>query len=106
MNRINSKELIIIIIGLVISIIITLFSTFADKINLFSFGTIYFILIIALLIILALIWAFHRENNEIKEELEKQELEQKKLVEKLKIHEQLIDMKAEVKELQKQVFKK
>ncbi len=57
------------------------------------------IIISFLLIILILI---SEKNIKIKE----LEIEQKKLEEKLKIHEQLINVKSDIKELQKRVFKK
>jgi len=97
---ISSKEIILLIIGVIVSIILTLFPLLKN-IKLYSFETVYGILIITLIILGVLLWAFHRENNEIKEDLENQKTEQTKLGEKLKIHEQLIDMKAEIKELQK-----
>jgi hypothetical protein len=39
--------------------------------------------------------------NEINKELDDQKLEQKKLIEKLNIYEQLIDIKSDIKELKK-----
>ncbi len=57
-------------------------------------------------ILVLVVWAIHKRTNEIKDKTDLQEIEQRRLNEKLKIHEQLIDVKVEIKELQKKVFKK
>ncbi|OGJ16675.1 hypothetical protein A3K73_00625 [Candidatus Pacearchaeota archaeon RBG_13_36_9] len=105
MTIISSKDIILISIGLVISFIFA-FIFSIKQFDLNNITSVYLILIIALLLIGITVWALHKRIDEIKDELDNQATEQKRLGEKLKIHEQLIDMKAEIKELQKKVFKK
>ena len=102
---ISSREITILVLGLFFSILLS-FVLFSKKFEFNNFQTIYAILVITLILIGIIIWAFHKKGEENKQELEYQKIEQKKLGEKLKIHEQLIDLKVEIKELQKKVFKK
>lgn len=85
------------VIGLITNIAATYFFTI-QKINLTS---LIFILIGSLVVII--IMSFQLKLNETKEEIEKIEIEQKKIGEKLKIHEQLIDIKAEIKEIKRRI---
>ncbi len=75
-----------------------------EKIGLKQFLGNNFILIIAISI--SIIIVVYMKINEINQELDNQKIEQNRLAEKLKIHEQLINIKAEIKTLQKEVFKK
>jgi len=81
-------------------------------------------IILALLAILSAIWAFVSEQFRIlaviiaftflaivilskqSQKISEITSEQKRINEKLKIHEQLIDIKADIKELQKEAFKR
>ena len=62
----------------------------------------YRLLAIIIAFVLVTIIVLSKQNQKIFEMC----LEQKKLIEKLKIHEQLTDIKAEIKEIQRNVFKK
>ena len=81
-------------------------------------------IVLGAITLLSFVWAYLSENNRIiaiiigfllivliliserNEKLNALSEEQKKMGEKLKIHEQLTDMKADIKELQRKVFKK
>jgi len=99
-----SKDIIIILIGGIIAIFAAILSPYLLRFNISNITGMYIILVVLILVILVIIWAINKKTNEIKDELENQKLEQQKLNEKLKIYEQLIDMKAEIKELQNEVF--
>lgn len=104
MGFLPSKEIKTILIGLIIagiSLMITI-----PSLKLYDFKTVYLIIIATFIIVLGVIWVNSTKTNEIREELEKQIVEQTKLGEKLKIYEQLIDMKADIKELQRGTLKK
>jgi uncharacterized membrane protein YqjE len=62
----------------------------------------YRIIAIVLGFVLIIVMILSEQNSKIQNLVN----EQKKLEEKLKIHEQLIDIKSDIKELQKKVFKK
>lgn len=59
--------------------------------------------IFLLIIILIIISVISKRTDEINQELDDQKLSQNRLNEKLKIHELLINMKADIKELQKRI---
>jgi SNF family Na+-dependent transporter len=99
MKGIDSRDWIIIILGIISSIIIA-FLLKLQKIDFKNFQATDILLILGVAII-AVVFVFYRKIREINDELDNQEKEQKRICEKLKIHEQLIDMKAEIKELQK-----
>ena len=104
MESVKSKDIIIIIVGLIISAILAFMSS-SLYFDFNNFITVYIILILTLVIIGGIIWAINVNLNEIKQDLKEQKIEQKRLGEKLKIYEQLINMKAEIKELQKRCLK-
>ena len=95
MESIKSKDIIIILIGIVLSLII------AIQFRIESFlsnneDIITLIIVVSISIVLVI----YMKINEINKELDNQKIEQKKLRERLKIYEQLINMKADIKELQ------
>jgi len=99
---IESKNILIsFIIGLTINLISAYLFFYLKTI---SISLLIFILIGSVLFIFIVI--IQLNNYEIENRLFNQEKDQKRLTEKLKIHEQLIDMKSEIKELQKEVNKK
>ena len=100
MESVKSKDIIIIIVGLIISAILAFMSS-SLYFDFNNFITVYIILILTLVIIGGIIWAINVNLNEIKQDLKEQKIEQKRLGEKLKIYEQLINMKAEIKRLPK-----
>lgn len=99
MKGIDSKNWIIILLGIIGSAIIA-FLLKLQKIDFKNFQATDILLILGVAII-AVVFIFYRKIREINDELDNQEKEQKRICEKLKIYEQLIDMKAEIKELQK-----
>jgi len=90
-------------ISLVIGLMANLASSYLFYLRVFSLDLIVFIIITSVFIMVIII--SQSRNYGIEQRLSIQEQEQKRLIEKFKIHEQLIDMKAEIKELQKR-FKK
>jgi len=100
---IDSKNIIIIIVGALISLLLALFPYEDLKLN--DFNTIYFIIIAVTVGILGIVWVIGTKTKEINEKLDSQATEQQKINERLKIYEQLIDIKAEIKDLQREVFK-
>ncbi len=59
------------------------------------------VLVILGVAVIAIVLVFYKKINEINDEMSNQADEQNRIEEKLKIYEQLIDMKADIKELQK-----
>jgi len=104
MGLFESKDAVIILIGLVGSILLG-FIFKLEKFDLNKFTPIDLIIILTIAVI-SIIFIVYLKMGEINKELDNQKIEQQKLSEKLKIHEQLIGMKAEINELQKKVFKK
>lgn len=92
---ISSKDISSFILGLLANII----SAYLFSLKIINLATLAFIIIGS--IVIFIIIGIQLKTGEIREELENQKSEQKRLSEKLKIHEQLIEMKAEIKELQK-----
>jgi len=101
MNRINSKD---ITIPAIIGLIVNLVSGYLFTIQKINITMLAFIIIGSLLVILII--SIQIKTNDLIDKISSLESGQQKLKEKLKIHEQLIDMKAEIKELQKEVFKR
>lgn len=94
---ISSKEITILIIGLIgsvlLAVILKLQPFDLNKLQISDLLIIFFILVISIIIIVYL------KINEINKELDNQKFNQVKLSEKLKIHEQLIDIKTEINQL-------
>ncbi len=88
-----------IIITSVIGLMINLFSAYLFSLGLIDFNSIIFIL--AGFVIFIVITGFQSKINKIEINLEEQKLEFKKLNEELKNQEHLIDVKADIKELQR-----
>ena len=104
MEKITAKDIIIILIGIIGTLLLSLLIP-QEKLIKFNFNVNDYFWMLALSII-AIIYILYRKTNEINEELIKYDNNQKRLEEKLKIHEQLIDIKAAIKELQKNGNKK
>jgi len=102
---ITSKEITIIIIEIIIGGIIALVLP-KINVNISSFKESILIISIAIITSGVVIYIFNKKLKEIGEELDAVKSEQKKLCEKLKIHGLLTDMKVDIKELQKEVFKR
>ena len=91
-------------IPLILGLIVNILSAYLFSLKLISFNSLLLITITSLIVII--IAGIQLKISEIKDEIINQQTEQKRLDEKLKIHEQLINMKSEIKELQKKVFKR
>lgn len=96
----DSKEIPTLLFGIAGSIAITI-SFNLIKTDFSSTEIIYIAIGIIVFFVAGIIWFLSSKTTEIEIKQEKQEKEQKKLLEKLKIYELLIDMKAEIKYLQK-----
>ncbi|MFW6310712.1 MAG: hypothetical protein ACOC1K_00590 [Nanoarchaeota archaeon] len=96
--KIKSKEFIILLLGLIGSILSGLLLRIFGKENLHSFSVIDFVIILVLVIVFIMFVVYTR-IREINNEINIIRSEQKRLIEKLKIYEQLIELKAEVKNL-------
>jgi len=80
----------------------TILSAYLFSIEKIDIITLFFILIGSLIILIII--GFKLKTDEIKEELDNKKMEQIKLNEKLKIYEQLIDMKVEDKNMKKRIL--
>lgn len=92
----TSKEIIIVLVGGIISIVFTLFSNRLLKLKLNSFDSVYIILVTSFIIIIIIILIMQLRINEVADELEIQKREQRKLNETLKIYERLSILESEV----------
>jgi len=93
----KSSDLVLLFSGLILSIIFAFAFDFIlslDQINL-----IFALLLILTLFVLGIAWIFNKKLKENEEFLSEQRVEQKRLGEKLKIHEQLIDIKKDIEML-------
>ncbi|MBU3923786.1 MAG: hypothetical protein KJ592_02625 [Nanoarchaeota archaeon] len=81
---INSKEIIIILIGLISSTLIA-FSFSIQNLKPNNYNTIYPILFATVIIVFFIVWFLLKENTEIKKEIANQKINLKKLNEKLNI---------------------
>lgn len=93
----SSNEIKNLLIGGIMACIISILSINFRN-NLTDFFNIFL-----LIIILIIISVISKRTDEINQELDDQKLSQNRLNEKLKIHELLINMKADIKELQKRI---
>ena len=105
MGLIDSKNLVILIVGVLFSLLFT-FLPFFNKIDFKNIYTIYVIIIIFGIVVICIIWAMGTRTGELYKVIEVQQEEQKRLKEKLKIHEQLIDIKADLQNIKREVYKK
>jgi|SRR3989344_5453808 len=97
MSMFKSSDLVLLFSGLILSIIFAFAFDFIlslDQINL-----IFALLLILTLFVLGIAWIFNKKLKENEEFLSEQRVEQKRLGEKLKIHEQLIDIKKDIEML-------
>lgn len=107
--KLNSKELTLIFIEFLIAVSLWILSSRLDppintKIIPSIIGSIFLIIIIS--IIVALIFGIiYKRIGEIDKALESQEINQLDLEEKLKRYEQLIDVRASIKDLQRRMEK-
>lgn len=89
MALLDSKNIFLLIFGGIISLAIALSPKFIPLFNLNDLLWIYVVLGISLALILIVIFALHTRINEIKDTIDNQGLEIKKLNEKLKIYDRL-----------------
>jgi predicted PurR-regulated permease PerM len=104
----QSKDLIGIVFGIVLSGVLTVIFALSDWRNNFQLNNlllVWLVILLLFLIILIIAWIFYMRIREAENDLVKQSAEQKRMEEKLKIHEQLVDMKADIKELQRGCLK-
>lgn len=110
MKRLSAKELTIILIEFLIAILISfLFSKinfFDNNKILYSIITLIFLGLIFIIILVLILWIIYRRIGEIDEALDEQEKGQKKLEEKLKIHEMLINIESRLIALEGKYGKK
>lgn len=92
---INPKDISILIIGLIINLVVA-YLYYIQLMN-----TTILVIIVVGSIVFAMIMGFQLKMNDNTKKLENFESEQKRLTEKLKIHEQLIEIKSDIKELKK-----
>ncbi len=105
--KLSSKEITIIFIEILITVALAiLLSDFSIK-NVFSssFFSLILLIIVVVIIIASVFWIIYRRIGEVDEALEKQEIKQEKLEEKLIRYEQLIDIRADIKNLQGKIEK-
>jgi len=95
MEHINSTE---IAIPSIIAFVINIISAYLFALHTIDINLMMFIIIGSIIVIIII--GIQSKNKNISEKLEKLELSNKKLEEKLKIHEQLVDIKADIKNLQ------
>ena len=92
-----------ILIPLIIGLIANLLSSYLFYLNIINLNLLIFIIVASVFVVIIIIT--QTGSYEVERRLNAQEQEQKRQNEKLKIHEQLIDMKAEIKGLQKRFEK-
>ena len=104
--KLSSKEWTIIFIELLIAVSIWLLSSNFDFSSIFNSVVGLLLLIIVVAVVVASIFGIiYKRIGEIDKAVEKQENKQGELEEKLKRTEQLIDIKADVKDLQRRIEK-
>ena len=91
---VQSKDLIILVIGIILSLIPTIGFGYYQKLN--QYETLIFLMGILALLTLGTTWILYKRLRESEESINKIEEEQKRLKEKLKIHEQLIDIRKDI----------
>ncbi len=99
----DSKDLTILIIGFILSIIATVIFSF--KIELNQISILYAIITIISIAILLVIWILYKRLRETENDIISLANEKDRLNEKLKIHEQLINIKADIKYLEREIIK-
>lgn len=99
----ESKDLLITITGIIGSLVTTIIINLILKSN--TINILFSLIGLLAVFILTISYLLYKKITEIEEVYEKQEIEQKRLNEKLKIHEQLVDIKKDI-EILKQRTKK
>jgi amino acid permease len=100
--KVKAKEILIILLGIIGTWIFTIFSKYFQLINIENLSQ-NDILILLIIAVIAIIYVVYKRIGEIDKALENQEIKQKELEEKLKRTEQLIDIKADIKDLQRKI---
>ena len=90
----ESKDIIILVIGIIGSLIATILFNYTTGLN--QINIIFTLIGLITIFILIVAYFLYRRIKESEERLDVQETEQKRLGEKLKIHEQLIDIKKDI----------
>ena len=100
---VDSKDWIIILIGTIISVVVSVLPIEYIRSQI---PTISPLIGLLYLMILGVSWIFYKRIRESEDKLDRQEKERKRIEEKLKIYEQLIEMRADIKALQMRGNKK
>jgi hypothetical protein len=98
----QSKDIIILIFGVVLSGMLAVFFEFFDLSKIFSissFVLLWFVILVLFLIVVIGIWVLYMRIRESEIDLLEQATEQKRLGEKLKIYERLNKLELEVENL-------
>lgn len=97
MDLFKAKDIAILLVGVIFSIILALFPY--SLFTFYDFKTVYLTIVFIFFILFILILITQKKISEIEDNLIEKQVEQNRLNEKLKIHEQLIDIKADLKKL-------
>lgn len=100
----NSKDVIILVTSSIFGIVLGIVTDFAFKVN--EIKLIWLSIGSLLAMILIAVWIFYMRIREAEEDIIKYKSNQDKIEEKLKIHENLVDIMVDIKELQRKVFRK
>lgn len=97
MERVSSRDIIVVIIGMIITILLTI-SLQLKEFKLFEpeLADLSFPIIVTIAVIISIAVVFYMKMREINKELDDQRLEQKKPNEKLKIYERLSKIEKKV----------
>ncbi|MEK6891002.1 MAG: hypothetical protein AABX03_02595 [Nanoarchaeota archaeon] len=106
MDKINSKDILILFISIIGTLLLTLTSF---QFDIFNFGdqeksniTIILIIIVAAV---GIIWILYKKFREVNEELEKNKIKLEEFDKRFKMIEELNDIRLNIRELQKEVNK-
>ena len=101
----SSKEILIIVTGLFITISISVILPIFNKINFKDIRTIYLFLVIEFITILLILVIMQKRINENVDDIEKNKKGVEELNKRFKTIEELNDIRLNIRELQKEVFK-
>lgn len=101
---IKSKDATLLVISLILLAILAI--VFQYKLVLNEMNLLFMRVVLLTVVVISITWIFYMRLREAEKDIINQSLFQERVNEKLKIHEQLIDIKADIQELQKKVFKK
>ncbi len=98
----GAKDITILVVSSIITIVLAIVLP-TEGLKLSGNNVLYFISGGALLLVLGAIWIFQKRINEVEQSIDEIKIEQRKLNEKLKIHEHLTDIKASQLDFEKRV---